>query len=177
MIIHKLKNPKLAIRLLYDVFPSFTSYPYRRRPPMCLSFFFFFNDTATTEIYTLPYTTLFRSVASDPDNQPVLVHCAQGVRRTGMMVAADRKSTRLNSSHVERSYAGFCLKKKNEVPSRECGPSERNLEECERATRARADLDLRVGPRRGDDVDHVPFYHGFHLPPLAPVFPSTTLFR
>src|SRR5205814_9367221 len=32
----------------------------------------------------------FISVASEPENQPVLVHCAQGVRRTGMMVAASQ---------------------------------------------------------------------------------------
>src|SRR4028118_1466715 len=36
-----------------------------------LSFFFFFNDTATTEIYTLPYTTLFRSICK----QVALIHC------------------------------------------------------------------------------------------------------
>src|SRR2546425_3832181 len=34
-----------------------------------LSFFFFFNDTATTEIYTLPYTTLFRSKGDVPDHR------------------------------------------------------------------------------------------------------------
>src|SRR2546426_9012776 len=89
-----------------------------------LSFlFFFFNDTATTEIYTLSLPTLFRSrrdlrglrhgdqrpparaAAShhDVSAAPALV---RGRRR------ADRKSTRLNSSHLVISYAVFCLKKK-----------------------------------------------------------------
>src|SRR3989442_7573985 len=66
-----------------------------------------------------PYTTLFRSdrsVSSDP-SLPVHPHTElsriasiYGVTRTR---AGDRKSTRLNSSHVRISYAVFCLKKKN----------------------------------------------------------------
>src|SRR3712207_8930799 len=87
---------------------------------MRLLFFFFFNDTATTEIYTL----------SLHDALPISGHS----RRTGGgahprasgrgdvggparargqdRAAADRKSTRLNSSHANISYAVFCLKKK-----------------------------------------------------------------
>src|SRR5437870_10870579 len=81
---------------------------------LCFSlffFFFFFNDTATTEIYTL----------SLHDALPIL----RGLRmRHGAELVAvftdsghspesrDRKSTRLNSSHVAISYAVFCLKKK-----------------------------------------------------------------
>src|SRR2546430_7569979 len=65
-----------------------------------------------------PYTTLFRS---DPGDLPI-DHLASGVRRfparedyspTNAHCAADRKSTRLNSSHSQISYAVFCLKKKN----------------------------------------------------------------
>src|SRR5579883_3554890 len=69
-------------------------------------FFFFFNDTATTEIYTL----------SLHDALPIW-HWASptyntwGSRRFYAR-APDRKSTRLNSSHVKISYAVFCLKKK-----------------------------------------------------------------
>src|SRR6266496_5811079 len=66
---------------------------------------FFFNDTATTEIYTL----------SLHDALPISRWPAwRGwwpPRRSGC-TAGDRKSTRLNSSHVEISYAVFCLKKK-----------------------------------------------------------------
>src|SRR5258708_8009845 len=87
--------------------------------PLFLSFFFF-NDTATTEIYTL----------SLHDALPILrgrlgrrLHAAEPGRaahlRRGEHAEAkdddeqDRKSTRLNSSHQIISYAVFCLKKKN----------------------------------------------------------------
>src|SRR5204863_2446541 len=53
-----------------------------------------------------PYTTLFRSGARDP--RPA----DRGGRHHRRNRTADRKSTRLNSSHVEISYAVFCLKKK-----------------------------------------------------------------
>src|SRR5438874_9020989 len=57
-----------------------------------------------------PYTTLFRSHFAPLTAAPpgVIVVCAQSE------VSPDRKSTRLNSSHVETSYAVFCLKKKTE---------------------------------------------------------------
>src|SRR2546430_16410815 len=86
-------------------------------------FFFFFNDTATTEIYTLSlHDALPISVHhSRPSNHSEtsdgfrvdhaglqhalhILHCPADSR--------DRKSTRLNSSHSQISYAVFCLKKK-----------------------------------------------------------------
>src|SRR5438874_10490573 len=77
--------------------------------------FFFFNDTATTEIYTLSLhdaLPILRLLARD-GIWPVR---AQAIRSLGMIAdpatVQDRKSTRLNSSHVEISYAVFCLKKK-----------------------------------------------------------------
>src|SRR5256885_16978111 len=75
-------------------------------PP--ISFFFFFNDTATTEIYTL----------SLHDALPILLVGCSGNgarsrrRRDADQEPTDRKSTRLNSSHLVISYAVFCLKKK-----------------------------------------------------------------
>src|SRR3712207_8725311 len=77
---------------------------------------FFFNDTATTEIYTLslhdalpisklpppPRSPQKSSLFSPGEDQP-----------DGLAAVADRKSTRLNSSHANISYAVFCLKKKN----------------------------------------------------------------
>src|SRR2546430_12685266 len=93
-------------------------------------FFFFFNDTATTEIYTLslhdalPISTtgagwkcsvvkIAQERKSHPWTRPLrLPHLARTrcVSRSGRV---DRKSTRLNSSHSQISYAVFCLKKKN----------------------------------------------------------------
>src|SRR2546430_11155739 len=80
-------------------------------------FFFFFNDTATTEIYTLslhdalPILAGERAVDHALGDFDALVE----VHGTGQKVAevvGDRKSTRLNSSHSQISYAVFCLKKK-----------------------------------------------------------------
>src|SRR3712207_8149556 len=81
-------------------------------------YLFFFNDTATTEIYTL----------SLHDALPILKKAYPGHAKRVMLgvwsylrqfmytkwvIVVDRKSTRLNSSHANISYAVFCLKKKN----------------------------------------------------------------
>src|SRR2546429_4803586 len=79
--------------------------------------FFFFNDTATTEIYTLslhdalPIWSRQSSVAS---RGSVRSHGRWRLRRIlhTCVCSVDRKSTRLNSSHGYISYAVFCLKKK-----------------------------------------------------------------
>src|SRR5690349_23298259 len=81
--------------------------------------FFFFNDTATTEIYTLSLHDALPICAARPrpPRRPRR-RASSRARRAGSGVVrgrgrkADRKSTRLNSSHVEISYAVFCLKKK-----------------------------------------------------------------
>src|SRR3712207_9004382 len=95
--------------------------------------FFFFNDTATTEIYTLslhdalPIFIFATSVEYSLDR----AYCGAVVNPTWLFtitctvppvryprsserfsVSEDRKSTRLNSSHANISYAVFCLKKK-----------------------------------------------------------------
>src|SRR4030095_17065118 len=69
---------------------------------------FFFNDTATTEIYTLSLHDAL-PIYKDHNFRNVVVPLPQ---RRGYM-QKDRKSTRLNSSHTVISYAVFCLKKKN----------------------------------------------------------------
>src|SRR3712207_8217801 len=79
--------------------------------------FFFFNDTATTEIYTL-------SLHDALPIFPLYLQERNAVIFFGMppytfwqknpAVGRDRKSTRLNSSHANISYAVFCLKKKEE---------------------------------------------------------------
>src|SRR3989442_3361458 len=81
-------------------------------------FFFFFNDTATTEIYTL----------SLHDALPIWLcplgrHAGPGPGRApAAQRGADRKSTRLNSSHVRISYAVFCLKKKKQTSELQARP-------------------------------------------------------
>src|SRR2546429_3244658 len=73
------------------------------------SIIFFFNDTATTEIYTLSLhdaLPIYRDAQEDPALQP------ERHRLGGREGRRDRKSTRLNSSHGYISYAVFCLKKK-----------------------------------------------------------------
>src|SRR5258707_4610817 len=79
-----------------------------------LLFFFFFNDTATTEIYTLSLhdaLPISRRAAAAP--------CWERFTRSSNARASirDRKSTRLNSSHANISYAVFCLKKKKNTIS------------------------------------------------------------
>src|SRR5207342_3873670 len=70
--------------------------------------FFFFNDTATTEIYTLSLHDALPISAITAPKKLSNGRSAHGSLRR----SADRKSTRLNSSHVKISYAVFCLKKK-----------------------------------------------------------------
>src|SRR5438132_8153705 len=74
--------------------------------------FFFFNDTATTEIYTLSLHDALPIYGGRAG--PVPRYSMMGVRRIDVrsMRRTDRKSTRLNSSHTVISYAVFCLKKK-----------------------------------------------------------------
>src|SRR6266480_6528404 len=76
-------------------------------------FFFFFNDTATTEIYTLSLHDAL-PIGEGRGREAADQQHAQKDRRamSGPRSLADRKSTRLNSSHMSISYAVFCLKKK-----------------------------------------------------------------
>src|SRR2546427_7396512 len=59
-----------------------------------------------------PYTTLFRSYAGESAYQPILSHLIRELGLDLSILHGDRKSTRLNSSHSQISYAVFCLKKK-----------------------------------------------------------------
>src|SRR5438876_6971432 len=64
-----------------------------------------------------PYTTLFRSHVIDDADGPWLEKIITSMKsqkaKPELCIIADRKSTRLNSSHPSISYAVFCLKKKN----------------------------------------------------------------
>src|SRR2546430_11159893 len=94
---------------------------------MSISFVFFFNDTATTEIYTLSlHDALPISNKWSPEHCRILQaphlsssralrashRAGPGAAGTSNTFRRDRKSTRLNSSHSQISYAAFCLKKK-----------------------------------------------------------------
>src|SRR5437870_10105222 len=75
---------------------------------LCFFFFFFLMIRRPPRSTLFPYTTLFRS--------PTLAkfHSGPDGRLPCAAAGKDRKSTRLNSSHVAISYAVFCLKKKKE---------------------------------------------------------------
>src|SRR5256885_11707356 len=110
-----------------------------------MSFFFFFNDTATTEIYTLSLHDALP--ISSRDHRRAHAAGVQGRRQRGpppggvprngpqtrrirRRQVQDRKSTRLNSSHLVISYAVFCLEKKKKSSRR-------------RQQRTRSDIDAR----------------------------------
>src|SRR2546430_10010498 len=79
-----------------------------------LHLFFFFNDTATTEIYTLSLhdaLPICAYVRGAYGRQILTLRVRIKSART-RVTGKDRKSTRLNSSHSQISYAVFCLKKK-----------------------------------------------------------------
>src|SRR5580700_2571887 len=91
-------------------FRSFASHLHRDAYSDVRLFFFFFNDAPTPEIYTLSLhdaLPICRRRVPPPCPNP-----GTEIGNAGTRAAADRKSTRLNSSHVEISYAVFCLKKK-----------------------------------------------------------------
>src|SRR5215203_7198579 len=75
-------------------------------------FFFFFNDTATTEIYTLSLHDALPISRRAGRRRPGRPEDHGTVAPSGVLRRGDRKSTRLNSSHANISYAVFCLKKK-----------------------------------------------------------------
>src|SRR5205814_10341483 len=90
-----------------------------------VSLVFFFRGSAAPAIYTLSYTTLFRSRARVSGHVGGYVSDGRAVRWRRILLplrqteplaqprrTQDRKSTRLNSSHLGISYAVFCLKKK-----------------------------------------------------------------
>src|SRR5436305_11279298 len=91
---------------------------------LCHDIFFLFNDPSTSEIYTLSLhdaLPIWNGISLGlVDNTANAFSIAEGsnnylninTTNTSENVSLDRKSTRLNSSHVRISYAVFCLKKK-----------------------------------------------------------------
>src|SRR6266496_3997452 len=122
-----------------------------------------------------PYTTLFRSVC-----RPSSTHRRRN-RLDDSERLTDRKSTRLNSSHVEISYAVFCLKKKNEAALHAAGVGDRSLprrldqvEALQQPGGPRPPL----GRRQMQQAAHKEFFFlMIRRPPRSTLFPYTTLFR
>src|SRR5438477_12420176 len=101
-------NPRLSIMVLSITLSRLLS-------------FFFFNDTATTEIYTLSLhdaLPIWRAGGGGRRARVCIVGLRHQVDPDGTLgpggTEPDRKSTRLNSSHMSISYAVFCLKKKKQ---------------------------------------------------------------
>src|SRR6266571_2577544 len=125
-----------------------------------------------------PYTTLFRS-GSAPPRPPT---CA--ALRSRSRPASDRKSTRLNSSHMSSSYAVFCLKKKKETrrkPAlRQMGVDEIFVGKKQKFITVVSDLEtdepLWFGAERKKETLYV-FFLMIRRPPRSTLFPYTTLFR
>src|SRR5437868_13158849 len=79
------------------------------------------------------YTTLYRSRLPAPERRPVRGDRDRARRRLGRGLVArtsDRKSTRLNSSHVSISYAVFCLKKKTHRHTAACTLLRHSVHHC-----------------------------------------------
>src|SRR2546430_7636644 len=83
-----------------------------------------------------PYTTLFRSLRGGLTHD-VFVELEDDLARGHVVQCGDRKSTRLNSSHSQISYAVFCLKKKHEFDQHP--PHQQRLTSIDRATSPAAD--------------------------------------
>src|SRR3712207_8546553 len=97
---------------------------------MCMLSFFFLMIRRPPRSTLFPYTTLFRSYLEGVDLRPVRALTSAADVRAALggplpsagldpaEVVRDRKSTRLNSSHANISYAVFCLKKKKQKSKR-----------------------------------------------------------
>src|SRR5471030_660969 len=146
---------------------------------LCLFFvgfflFFFLMIRRPPRSTLFPYTTLFRSLlATNPPPRPRPLTVLPRLHRT-----PDRKSTRLNSSHLGISYAVFCLKKKK--PSMiNAGTYGAVLHYLKAVAAAKAtNADSVFAKMKALPIDD--FYFFFLMirrPPRSTLFPYTTLFR
>src|ERR1039457_7324687 len=144
----------------------------------CSPCFFFLMIRRPPRSTLFPYTTLFRSLLETRRQRSPLGHC---LNPPGI---SDRKSTRLNSSHLVISYAVFCLKKNKKTRSRHChrhgtahatppcsGPSLASVP-CAHGRR-----DVHVIAHGKHHVFIVFFFLMIRRPPRSTLFPYTTLFR
>src|SRR5476649_342751 len=140
------------------------------------SFFFFFNDTATTEIYTLSLHDALPISRRSPATPPQ----SRADRTPSRRSARDRKSTRLNSSHTVISYAVFCLKKKNNrATSRSSNTKPPPANRCSRRSRRKCCVPYCPAPepQMSAVCRRFIFFLMIRRPPRSTLFPYTTLFR
>src|SRR6266403_1680975 len=136
-------------------------------PTISLSLFFF-NDTATTEIYTLSLHDALPIWARRPRSRSPRPPFRPGRTRGSV----DRKSTRLNSSHVEISYAVFCLKKKKNDSLFDTNIRKQIIYCIQQVFKL-----LFICPYIYPKVVFVFFFLMIRRPPRSTLFPYTTLFR
>src|SRR6202023_1542632 len=125
-------------------------------------FFFFFNDTATTEIYTLSLHDAL-PISNHPRSTISRIRGSCGGKSSALSPGtSDRKSTRLNSSHLGISYAVFCLKQHKNRQGHGARARTMRGERADRAARlgavrnSRRDWPLsRVESERGGYAYHV----------------------
>src|SRR6202522_1280388 len=138
---------------------------------------FFFNDTATTEIYTLSLHDALpiSGVISSPGSNST----SYSFPTTGLACnQKDRKSTRLNSSHLYISYAVFCLKKTLEAERDEVLVVRGGAEHGQRArgppgAEHAGIVEGRLGPARHGLARCVPFFFlVIGVQRVPPLFPS-----
>src|SRR5471030_2085735 len=129
--------------------------------------FFFFNDTATTEIYTLSLHDAL-PISHHPVPRGPTASRSRSLRRADGLVR-DRKSTRLNSSHLGISYDVFCLKKKKLLLKHAAGQ--------DRLGCGTPGLYPQNPYRTPRPFSHLFFFLMIRRPPRSTLFPYTTLFR
>src|SRR5215470_4802771 len=121
-----------------------------------------------------PYTTLFRSA------NPVAAHrSAPGNPPRRSFGPADRKSTRLNSSHGSISYAVFCLKKKKNIVHLQAQykQAKNSLQDTTIKLNRAQQLSKEKLIAQADYDAAVFFFLMIRRPPKSTLFPYTTLFR
>src|SRR5210317_96228 len=148
------------------------------------SLFFFFNDTATTEIYTLSYTLSLHDALPISRTRNARRCAARSSIACGVRSRRSEEHTSELQSHSEISYAVFCLKKKktmliNLVLSPACYPL------SSEQTAMVLDVVGAIGPATADYIHRVLEFVFFFLmirrpprsTPYPTLFPYTTLFR
>src|SRR6202042_2236049 len=119
-----------------------------------------------------PYTTLFRSGAQQEGRQKIDL---SGINFRGARKLIDRKSTRLNSSHVEISYAVFCLKRKMDIKRYYVKSENDDVQKLQKRLEVEP---LRIYDRAKKITDvHNLFFLPFRTAQRSPPLPYTVSFR